>query len=204
MGDSGGRTLAVTGEGAREWVGQRRSEFDAVLVGSGTLLADDPLLTARDGDQQLLPEQPVRVIADARLRTSATARLLSEEGGAVFILTSHEGTARPQAEDLAAAGARVLGVDSAEGGGLDPGDMLSTLADEGIDSIFVEGGAELISAFAVLDLVDLWHFWIGRKIVGDGPGVLAQACEPPLRLGPMQTVEIDGDLLVTALPPDGI
>lgn len=198
----GNRTQEITGARAREWGRRRRGEFDAVLVGSGTLLADDPLLSARSGEEELLPVQPARAVADARLRTPAGARLLSTEGGPVYILTAEEMKESERAHALEAAGARVLGVPRGPRGGLDAAGMLSALAVEGIDSIFVEGGAGLIASLAAHDLVDLWHVWIAGKVLGAGPGMLREALEPSLRLGPMQAIEVEGDLLVSALPPE--
>ena len=122
----------------------------------------------------------------------------------MYVLTGADVEGSAKAEELRRAGAHLLPVAPGRAGGLDPDGMLSALAEQEIDSILVEGGAELISAFAERDLVDLWHIWISPIVVGAGPGVLARAQDPPGRLGPMHTIAVDGDILVTALTPDGL
>lgn len=200
IGRPGRQQLAITGDDARVWTGRRRSEVEAVLVGSGTLLADDPLLTARGPGTDLLATQPARVVADGRLRTPPGARILSSEGGPVYILTTAERAGGNSADRLVQAGARVVGVDADAGDHLKCRDMLSALAAAGFDSIFVEGGATLMAALAGEDLIDLWHIWIAPTVIGNGPGALSEALEPPVRLGEMDARRVGDDLLVSVLP----
>ncbi len=200
IGRPGRRRLAITGDGAHLWTGRRRSEVDAVLVGSGTLLADDPLLTARGDADDLLAVQPARVVADRRLRTPPDARLLNSEGGPVYILTTAERVSGNSADRLTETGARLIGVDADAGDDLKCRGMLSALAAQGFDSILVEGGATLMAALAGEDLIDLWHIWIAPTVIGDGPGALSEALEPPVRLGEMDALRVGDDLLVSALP----
>ncbi len=193
--------LAITGPEAALWTHRRRSEFAAVLVGSGTLLADDPLLNARSADGGLLGRQPARIVVDARLRTPPGARLLHSPGGPVRVITSPEAARTDRARRLEEAGAGLLAVAAGPHGGIDPLAMLRVLAADGFDSILVEGGPHLVAALARADLVDLWHFWLAPRVLGAGRGVLVDPLEPPLRLGGLQTVQVGGDLLVSALPP---
>ncbi|MFO7768614.1 MAG: RibD family protein, partial [bacterium] len=200
IGTREGQPLRITGPEALEWVGRRRTEVDGVLVGSGTLLADDPHLTARRPGGGLWGHQPFRVVADARLRTGEGARLLTGEGGGVVVLTAPEQVRGPRADGLRERGVRIEAVPAAgEGRGLEPGAMLSTLARLGMASILVEGGAQLLSSLEGADLVDLWQVWVAPRVLGSGRGMLAEPAGPR-RLGPMQAVQVGSDLLVTALP----
>jgi len=198
----GPATLDVTGEGAQEYVGRRRSEVDAIMVGSGTLLADDPCLNARTVEGELLPRQPIRVVADARLRTPPDAHLLSEPGGEVLLLVGEERMEGPDAEALRAAGARLLPVPIRAEEGLDISTMLTALAAEGIDSIMVEGGGMLLYSLAAEDFIDFWQIWIAGKIIGAGRGVVFAELGKPIRLGPLHAMEVGGDLLVSAFPAE--
>ncbi len=196
----GPATLAVTGERASEHVGRHRSEVDAVMVGSGTVLADNPRLSARAPDGELLPRQPLRVIADGRLRTPPAARVLSKPGGDVLILTAAEQIDGPKADAIREAGGRLLPVTTRSEGGLQPGAMLSALAAEGIDSVLVEGGGILLSSLVAADVIDFWQIWIAPKVMGAGRGVLHLGLSSPLSLGEMHTTQVGMDLLVSAFP----
>jgi diaminohydroxyphosphoribosylaminopyrimidine deaminase/5-amino-6-(5-phosphoribosylamino)uracil reductase len=196
------RPLPVTGPAAAEWTGRRRSEFAALLVGSGTLLADDPRLNARLPEGGLHPRQPARVVADARLRTPPDARLLRTPGGPVVIVTSPEATGTPAAVRLEQAGARLLTLPTGGPAGRDPLLLLRRLAEAGFDSILVEGGPTLAAALARADLVDLWHFWVAPRVMGAGRGCLGTPLDPPVRLGACRAEPVGEDLLVHALPAE--
>ncbi len=196
----GRKPLAITGAEALEQVGCRRSEVDAILAGSGTVLADDPRMSARRADGTLFDRQPVRVVADSRLRVSPEARIITSPGGPAWVLTSRVMLESREAARLRTAGAVLVGVPSLPGGGLDVRAMLEVLRDEGIDSVMIEGGGTLLSSFASSDLVDHWQVWIAPRVTGAGGGMLYSGLEPPVRLGEMRVWEFGEDLLVTALP----
>ena len=103
----------VTGPQARGYVQQMRRETDAIMVGVNTVLADDPQLTARDADSSPLPRQPLRVVLDSEARTPSNARLLSEPGGTLIVVTGRASADRTAA--LSAAGAEVLRLGSGPG-----------------------------------------------------------------------------------------
>ena len=141
-----GRIATATGESqwisspeGREWALELREEHDAILVGSGTALADDPRLTRRLG----LAEGPIlRVVLDRRLRLAATARMLGEDGP-VVVYGAKDSTRAARAATLRAAGADiVLQGDSS------PAAVLRDLHRRGVQSVLVEGGAEILGAFA--------------------------------------------------------
>ncbi len=196
----GPKTLAVTGEPAQQYVGLRRSEVNGIMVGIGTLLADDPRLNARAVDGSLLARQPVRVVVDASLDTPDDATVLSEPGGEVVLVAAEGLEDESRAEKLADAGATILRVPVDSDGRLDALKVLRALAGEGMNSLLVEGGGKLLSSLAAKDLIDFWQIWIGPKIIGAGRGILFEALETPIRLGPLQTLEVGEDLLVSAFP----
>ena len=148
----GCRTL-LTGARANRLVHRERAEVDALGVGSGTILADDPLLTAR-GAYRTRPL--ARVVFDRSLRTPVTARLFSTLDAGPIIIVAAEPRFPEQcrrAEALAAAGAHLEFIDPSAGEkGLR--DALTRLSSAGISSLIVEGGPTLHTAFWTTGLVD--------------------------------------------------
>jgi diaminohydroxyphosphoribosylaminopyrimidine deaminase/5-amino-6-(5-phosphoribosylamino)uracil reductase len=146
----------------------RRAQFiragvDAIAVGAGTMLADDPLLTTRE----VYRERPLaRVVFDRRLRTPARARVFSTlAAGPVIILTSHDGIASQatQARALEAAGATILPIAEA---GLAP--MLRALMPFDVQSLLLEGGAHVHAAAWDEGLVDCVHLYVTPRAIGAG------------------------------------
>jgi diaminohydroxyphosphoribosylaminopyrimidine deaminase/5-amino-6-(5-phosphoribosylamino)uracil reductase len=127
---------------SRRWALSLREEHEAVLVGSETVLRDDPRLDRRLG---LATGANVRVVLDRRLRTPATARLF-EVPGAVLLYTEKP---RGDAVALEAAGAEVVSLPR-----VDAGSVLQDLFGRGVGSVLVEGGGEVIAAFAGCRLFD--------------------------------------------------
>jgi diaminohydroxyphosphoribosylaminopyrimidine deaminase / 5-amino-6-(5-phosphoribosylamino)uracil reductase len=159
---SGVRTH-LTGAAANRRVHRQRAEVDAVAVGSGTVLTDDPLLTPR-GAYRARPL--ARVVFDRRLRTPPSARLLSTlDAGPVIIVTSERtGAAAPASVTaLETAGARVLGLPAD-----DLGTALRALKDIGLMSLVLEGGAALHRAALDADIVDAIHVYITPRALGPG------------------------------------
>jgi len=158
---SPGARTPLTGAVANRRVQRQRAEVDAIAVGSGTILADDPLLTARGAYRS----RPLaRVIFDRRLRTPASARVLSTlDAGPVIIVCSDRArtAAAGQAAALTAAGARLL-VPARDG-------LMSAcraLYDEGVTSLVIEGGAALHRAALNSDIVDAMHVYITPRRIG--------------------------------------
>ncbi len=158
-----GESRWITGAPARAAVHRLRARVDAILVGSGTALADDPRLAARRGDQ--IVHRPVRVLVDSRLRVPPTAALYDlSAGGATWVLT-RRGSGRRRRQALEAAGARLLDV-PVRGGHLDLRAALRRLAREGLTQLLVEGGGELAAALLRKQLVDDLHWWMSPLLLG--------------------------------------
>src|SRR4051794_14078429 len=156
-----GLRTALTGAAANRRVHRQRAEVDAIAIGSGTLLADDPLLTAR-GAYRARPL--TRVVFDRRLRTPPSARLLSTlDAGPVIIISSARtrAGAPDRAERLEAAGALIL-APSAD----DIGTALRALDAMGLTSIVIEGGAALHGAALDAGVVDEVHVYIAPVALG--------------------------------------
>jgi diaminohydroxyphosphoribosylaminopyrimidine deaminase/5-amino-6-(5-phosphoribosylamino)uracil reductase len=150
-----GASQWITGPEARRHAHVWRARVDAVMVGSGTVLADDPRLTARDVDAV---RQPRRIILDSRLRTTPAARVFEPGGTDVVVITGPEADPAKAAR-LHDAGASVIRV-AITSAGVDIEAALRALIPLGVSSVMIEGGsAVLTSAFEVgtIDKVLLFY-----------------------------------------------
>jgi diaminohydroxyphosphoribosylaminopyrimidine deaminase/5-amino-6-(5-phosphoribosylamino)uracil reductase len=170
----GERTL-ITGADAWRATHSLRAEVDAIGVGSGTVLADDPWLTARE----VYRARPLtRVVFDRRLRTPPSARLFRTlDAGAVVVLsTARDVAARPDAaEALRAAGALVVGL--ADGR---LATALAHLGQAGVMALLLEGGAALHRAAWEAGMIDRLLLFVSPKAIGDEGLPLFDGHVPPL------------------------
>jgi len=150
-----GESQWITGAAARRNALELREEHDAIVVGSGTLLADDPRLDRRLG---LAGRPNLRVVADRRLRAPATARLFSVPGGIVVYTESADGARRAALER---AGAEVVVLPA-----VTPAAMLAELRGRGVQSLLVEGGATLAGAFHDAGLWDRVSIFLAPRLLG--------------------------------------
>jgi diaminohydroxyphosphoribosylaminopyrimidine deaminase / 5-amino-6-(5-phosphoribosylamino)uracil reductase len=171
IGAAGGKPIAITGEAARSRVHLLRAQSDAILVGIGTVLADDPLLTCRlPGMEQ---RSPVRVVLDNSLRIPAGSRLIHTARETPLWVMASELADAPTAAGLGAAGAQVIRVPSKQGQGLDLAAVLRALSDKGITRLMVEGGSRVASSFVAAGLVDeVWLFRAEKAVGADGIAAL--------------------------------
>jgi diaminohydroxyphosphoribosylaminopyrimidine deaminase / 5-amino-6-(5-phosphoribosylamino)uracil reductase len=167
------KQVTITGEAAKARMHLLRAQSDAILVGIGTVLADDPLLTCRLPGMEA--RSPVRVVLDRALRMQGNSRLVrSARATPLWVMTSDLAEA-PAATMLGAAGAEVIRLETTAmpRSGLDLQAVLHALAGKGITRLLVEGGARIASAFVSAGLVD--EFWLLRgpdNIGGDGVAAL--------------------------------
>lgn len=163
----GGDARWVSGAEARAWVHRERAAMDAIMVGSGTVLADDPLLTARPEAKTGVPRparQPLRIVVDSRGRLPTTARVLGAEAPTLIATTAASPPAWRAA--MAARGAEVLVLPTAADGRVDLAALLTALGQRGVMSVLVEGGATLLGALFDAALVDKVHAVIAPLIIG--------------------------------------
>ena len=178
-GAAGRKPIAITGEAVRDRVHLLRAQSDAIMVGIGTALADDPLLTCRLPG--MAKDSPVRIVADSMLRLPLHSRLVrSAREVPVWALT---GTSAPQDAEfkLLASGVEVLRSPESTDP-LDLQDALEVLAAKGITRLMVEGGPTLAAAFLAADLVDEAILFHSVKVVGpDGIDALDGSAMTVLR-----------------------
>jgi diaminohydroxyphosphoribosylaminopyrimidine deaminase/5-amino-6-(5-phosphoribosylamino)uracil reductase len=168
IGAAGRKPVAVTGEKVRSRVHLLRAQCDAVLVGIGTVLSDDPELTCRLPGMDA--RSPIRVVLDRALRLPGTTKLVhSARTHPLWVITSDLSDA-PAAMKLGAAGAHVLRAPTTTSPppGLDLGAVMKSLAGKGISRLLVEGGAKVASSFITADLIDEVWLFRGAHTIGDG------------------------------------
>jgi diaminohydroxyphosphoribosylaminopyrimidine deaminase/5-amino-6-(5-phosphoribosylamino)uracil reductase len=152
-----GESKWITGEAARADVQRLRARSCAVVTGAGTVLADDPRLDVREASRQ-----PLRVVVDSALRTTAVARVLSPPGA---VLLAHATDPETKAVALQAAGAMLLRVPG-EAGRVDLHALLAALADRECNEVLLESGATLAGAFAQAGLIDEYRFYMAPVLLG--------------------------------------
>src|SRR5690606_5871939 len=157
-----GTSQWITSPEARADVHRLRARSDAILAGVGTVLADDPHLTARPA---LTEGRPLRVVADPDARTPATARVL--DGAAPTLVAV-------AADTVTALGADLLRVPR-DAGGLDLRALLKALAARDVVSVFLEGGPTLAGAFLAAGLVDRIVAYVAPALLGAGAAALGEA-----------------------------
>jgi 3,4-dihydroxy 2-butanone 4-phosphate synthase/GTP cyclohydrolase II len=156
-----GKPLALSGPESMRLTHQLRAAHDAILVGIGTVLADDPQLTVR----LVEGESPIPVILDSRLEISPTARLFQNPKKPILACFESEVNSI-RARDILRAGASLLSVKADEAGRLSLPHLLKELSQRGIKSVMVEGGAKIIGAFIRQNLVDRVMLTITPVYVG--------------------------------------
>lgn len=173
--------IAISGPADFDRVDALRADSDAVVVGVGTVLADDPSLTVdserRRADRRARgdPPNPARVVADSRLRTPDDARVLSDDAATVLLTTA--GATDERADRLDAAGADIVRAGEDR---VDLSAAFERLEARGFEQVMVEGGGELIYSLFAADLVDRLSVFVGSLVIGgrdaptlaDGEGFL--------------------------------
>lgn len=155
-----GKSQWITGETARQYVQTQRARYTGIMVGVGTLLADDPLLTCR------LPgaKSPVRIVCDTHLRTPHASRLVKTAGQFPTILATCCREPARQAP-YRAAGCEILYVPE-QNGHIDLAALMELLGQKGIDSILLEGGGTLHWAALQSGIVQKVQAYIAPKLLG--------------------------------------
>lgn len=155
-----GHSHYVNGPRAIDHLHRLRALVDAVVVGIGTVLADDPQLTVR----RVSGPHPARVVIDPNGRLPGSARLLAEDGRPVFVI---QGTERHRPGRVTP-----ITLPLCEGR-LAPADILAALAERGLRRILIEGGANTLSSFLAAGALDRLHLCIAPLVIGSGPIGLA-------------------------------
>jgi len=190
----------ITGEPARLEAHRLRFAADAILVGIGTVLADDPQLTVRHAG--LPPKEPFRIVADSRLRVPLDARVLRAAHAARTVVACVAPAPAGAAAALRARGVRVLELPD-DRGHVDLRALLEALRALDVIAVLAEGGGELSGALAEAGLVDRVAFFVAPRLLGgrDAPGPLGGRGRPlkeALALVDVTTRRVGEDLLVEA------
>jgi len=199
-----GESRWITGEAARARAHAMRAGHDAVLIGSGTAIADDPMLDVRLPGYEAA--RRVRVVVDGRLRVPLTARLVrtAREYPTWFVVRADVEPAR--AKVLADCGVELVYLPPDANGNLAPVDVAKALGARGLTRVLLEGGSRLAGAFLQAGLVDrLVRFGAGIALGGDGIPALAafgvdRLADAP-RFSRLETAECGEDVLETWTRP---
>ncbi|USZ68215.1 2,5-diamino-6-(ribosylamino)-4(3H)-pyrimidinone 5'-phosphate reductase [Halorussus salilacus] len=159
--------IAISGPEDFDRMDQLRADSDAVMVGVGTVLADDPHLTVDDPARRTArrergeSEHPARVVADSRGRTPTDARIL-DDAATTYVLVA-DAAPDERVEALEQAGARVVAAGEDR---VDLAGALAGLEREGVETLMVEGGGELIFSLFEAELADELRLYVGSKLIG--------------------------------------
>lgn len=190
----------VTGPKARAFVHRLRHQVDAIMVGVGTVMADNPELTTRFDSGEGV--DPVRVILDTHLGTSPEARLLNQSSSAETIIVCGPDAPDENKKRLKDKGASILDL-PLEDQRIDLAALMVQLGARDITSVLVEGGAQVAGAILKAGMVDKVHFFYAPKILGGGDGVSMLAGQGPEMMGeclPLNGVDVSrvgDDILVS-------
>ncbi len=182
-----GHSKYINGSAGLEHLHRLRSLVDAVVVGVGTAVADNPQLTVR----RVAGPHPVRVVIDPKGRLGTDARLFADNGVRRVVITAQGSRCAPPR------GVEIMALPAVDGH-IDPPAILAALADCGLRRVLVEGGANTVSRFMVAGCLDRLHVTVAPIILGGGgPGLML----PPLERAddaqrmPMRVYRVGDDVL---------
>ncbi|MFC1838838.1 bifunctional diaminohydroxyphosphoribosylaminopyrimidine deaminase/5-amino-6-(5-phosphoribosylamino)uracil reductase RibD [Thermodesulfobacteriota bacterium] len=200
---STGNSKWVTGERAREYVHSLRSQVDGIMVGIGTVLADDPMLTSRL--KRGKGRNPHRIIVDTHLKIPSDARLLMDDSGAFSYIASGRKISRKSLERIEKENIFVLKC-PVRNGRVDLNTLMDIIGKKSITSILIEGGSNLMGSMIREKLIDKFLIFKAPKLLGGGDGIPMAAGKGPRRMAEAVnlkdvTVKKYGeDLLITGYP----
>ena len=193
-----GNSKWISNEVSRRRVHELRDVYDGILVGIGTVLADDPALTTRLASQS--GKNPLRIVVDSRARTPLTAKVVTD-GQAETLIAVTAAAEAAKVEALRQAGVEVLVVN--DGQQVDLKQLFCRLGERGICSIFVEGGALINYSLLKAGLIDKVYSFIAPKMVGgsSAPGPVGgdgvETLDQAFLLEDVETELLAGDILVS-------
>ena len=200
---STGHSRWVTNERSREWVHRLRHQVDGILVGVGTVMADDPLLNTRLKKGR--GKDPVRIIVDTHLRIPVNARVLAHPHGSETLIAVSEDVPPRRIERLKTKGISFLVCPKKEGR-IDLIALMDMLGNRSITSVLLEGGATLMGAMIREKLVDKFCIFKAPKIFGGSDGRPMALGQGPSKMDqsiPLKDIRIKrfgDDLLIVGYP----
>ncbi|MFZ3170636.1 MAG: bifunctional diaminohydroxyphosphoribosylaminopyrimidine deaminase/5-amino-6-(5-phosphoribosylamino)uracil reductase RibD [Carboxydocellales bacterium] len=202
-----GHSRWVTGQKARAYVHELRDEYDSILVGIGTVLADDPALTTRLEDKA--GKDPVRIVVDSEGRLPLDAKVLTQKSDAPTIVAVTPRALEEKLAQLQAAGAEILVTREDSKGMVDLTHLMELLGQREIASVMVEGGAQINAAALTAGVVDKVAMFIAPKLIGGqqapGPvgGIGIETMEEALSLENVRVRQLGQDILIEGYIPKG-
>lgn len=175
--DRSGSSRWITGEKARRRVHDLRWGADAVMAGVGTVLADDPRLTARKGARS---REPIRVVLDGSLRTPPDSRLITAADPGRVRIVCRRSADRKREKVLVERGVTVWRLPARRRGGVSIEPLLRKLLHEGVNRVFVEGGPTVAGVFLSERFADRVHAFYAPLVLGGGLPLFDGAGEIPL------------------------
>jgi len=200
-----GHSRWVTNEKSRRFVHRLRDRVDAVMVGVGTILADDPLLTTRL--RRKSGKDPLRVIVDPDLRIPARARVLNHRSNADTVIAAGDHVRAADIQKIERPGVATLSC-TVKDGRVDLRDMVRKLGARSVTSMLVEGGAGLFGAILREELGDKFYIFKAAKILGGEDGAPFARGQGPtrmdrcLRLKQVRVRRFDDDVLISGYPEE--
>jgi len=185
-----GKPTPLSGPQSSRLTHQLRASHAAILVGVGTVVADDPQLTAH----HVTGEDPQPVVLDSCLRIPLQSRLVQRDRQPVWIATTCAADPECKAA-LDRAGARLLVLPADAAGRVSLVSLLEILAINGVSSLMVEGGAQVITSFLVQGLADWVSVTIAPVLLGGLPAI-EQALPHPLKLKDVYSERLGDDLVI--------
>jgi diaminohydroxyphosphoribosylaminopyrimidine deaminase / 5-amino-6-(5-phosphoribosylamino)uracil reductase len=198
--DLHGASRWITGAPAREHAHRLRSESDAIVVGIGTVLRDDPELKVRLG--RPWPREPHRVVLDTKARTPRTARVIRAGAPSRTLIVVGADAPEERTRKLAGTGATVVRCPTRDGR-VDLGAVLDELFAREVRGVLVEGGGEVHAAFLDTNLVDRVAIYVAPLVVGGRGatpvvGGVGRELKNAVRLGGLIVTALGDDLLIEA------
>jgi diaminohydroxyphosphoribosylaminopyrimidine deaminase/5-amino-6-(5-phosphoribosylamino)uracil reductase len=181
IGTSCGDSKWITNESSRRFAHRLRSLGDAVVVGIGTVLADDPMLTVRLPGKRVR-RQPVRIVLDTKLQLSLESQLVrSAAQSSVWAVCGSDAPVEKETA-MKGAGVEVIRADS-RSSGIEIAPLLKELGKRRISSMLVEGGSRVLGAFLESGFSDEFHFFYAPKILADPDGIGMLTGRSRLKIG---------------------
>lgn len=198
--DKTGESKWISSIQSRKYVHTLRSEYDAVLVGSSTILKDDPQLTVRFTEGR----DPRRVILDTKLRVTPDHRVFTDHSESrLIVLTSEKSVAKiRKIKSIQGLGVKILFVKENREGNISLKHALQLLGKENISSLLVEGGSKVFSSFIKENLYDDILLFISPKLLGDGIPVVSHIGVPGVRRAlklKINSIEMSGEDILAEL-----
>ena len=199
--DRTGKSQWITGDRAQEESHRLRGEYDGIVVGAGTALADDPKLTPRT---VYAPKNPTRFVIDTRLTCPEHLEVFKADSHTVLVCTPAAERGRERA--FQEMGIEIWKVETSDRGIRLP-DFLKIAGERGVQSLLFEGGAELAASLLWEGLVDKLYLFYAPKILGEGKkaftGLRPMDLAEAHRFRLVETLELDGDVLLVLKPEQG-